>query len=257
MMVPVASGGVIDAGWVRAAHADAWEAHGRFRSATGGGVARLAGIRLMASGLPHPQWNSGDVLDPVAVDIADVARWYAAKGVPWGVRVPRDQSWPHGRHLFAQRLMAMLREEFRSADPPAGVTLRAAGPADAAAVLAVDTVAFEQPMEIEQPWVEPLLSQPSLTVCLAEHGGQAVGSGYCLVTGGEAGPAAYVAGIGVLPAARSRGIGAALSSWLVQRGLDGGAQLVHLHPDSDESARIYGRLGFVEVDGFDIYVDNF
>src|SRR3954468_19343155 len=69
MMVPVLAGRAVDAGWVRVAHADAWEAHGRFRAGSGGGFARLPGIRLMASGLPHPQWNNGDVLDPDAVDV--------------------------------------------------------------------------------------------------------------------------------------------------------------------------------------------
>jgi hypothetical protein len=29
----------------------------------------------------------------------------------------------------------------------------------------------------------------------------------------------------------------------------------HLHPDSDEAARVYAGSGFVEVDGFDVYVD--
>jgi len=37
--------------------------------------------------------------------------------------------------------------------------------------------------------------------------------------------------------------------------LDAGAELVHLHPDTDQAAAIYRRLGFVEVDGFDVYVD--
>lgn len=249
------SGRAVDAGWVRTAHADAWEAHGRYRADVGGGVARMPGIRVMASGLQHPQWNNGDVLDAGAVDIAEVAAWYAARGVPWGLRVPSALPWPHGRRLFGMRLMGLVPDEFRPVSLPEGVTMRAAGSADAAAVLAVDTVAFEEPIEIDQPWVEPLLSQPSLTVCLAEQGGEPVGCGYCLVTDGDAGPAVYVAGVGVLPAARSQGIGAALSSWLVQRGFDAGARLAHLHPDTEAAARIYARLGFTEVDGFDVYVD--
>ena len=255
-MVPVVTGRVVDADWVRTAHADAWEAHGRYRAPVGGGVERLPGIRLMASGLPHPQWNSGDVLDAALVDVAAVTSWYDAKGVPWGVRVPRGMTWPHGRHLFGLRLMGLTPDTFAPASGADGVTFRVAGPGDAAAVLAVDTAAFEEPMEIEQPWVEPILSQPSLTVCLAERDGEPVGSGYCLVTDGDAGPAVYVAGVGVVPQARRCGIGAAVSSWLVQRGFDAGAELAHLHPDTDEAARIYARLGFVEVDGFDIYVDN-
>jgi GNAT superfamily N-acetyltransferase len=255
MMVPVGSGRAVDVGWVRVAHADAWEAHGRYREPNGGGTVRLPGIRLMASGLPHPQWNNGDVLDAEQVDVAAVCRWYADKGVPWGLRVPHGMAWPHGRLLFGKRLMGLAAADFRPATVPAGVSLRVAGPADVEAVLSVDTVAFEDPIDVEQPWVGPLLSQPSLTVCLAEVDGQPVGCGSCLVTDGDAGPAAYVAGVGVLPPARNRGIGAAVSSWLVQRGLDAGAQLAHLHPDTDEAARIYARLGFVEVDGFNVYVD--
>lgn len=253
-MVPVVRGRDIDQ--VRTAHADAWEAHGRYREPAGGGVQRLPGIRLMACGLPHPQWNSGDVLDGDVVDIAAVAAWYDAKGVPWGVRVPHGMSWAHGRRLFTLRLMGLASGAFRAVDVPTGITLRVAGAADVDAVLSVDTVAFGEPMEVERPWVEPILSQSSLSVCLAERDGEPVGSGYCLVTDGDAGPAAYIAGVAVLPDARRLGVGAAVSSWLVRRGLDAGAQLAHLHPDTDQAARIYTRLGFVEVDGLDIYVDN-
>ena len=73
---------------------------------------------------------------------------------------------------------------------------------------------------------------------------------------GRAGPAVYLAGVAVLPHARGRGIGGALSSWLIQRALTDGAQLAHLHPDTDAAARIYARLGFEEVGGFDVYVDS-
>jgi GNAT superfamily N-acetyltransferase len=255
-MVPMPPDRDVDAAWVRVAHADAWEAHGRYRAAAGGGVERLPGIRLMASGLPHPQWNNGDVLDASAVDIDAVASWYDAKGVPWGVRVPRGMAWPHGRHLFSKRLMGLTRAAFCPVPVPDGVTLRAAGPGDAEAVLAVDAVAFEESVVVERPWVEPLLSQPSVTVCLAEIDGEPVGCGHCVVTDSDAGPAVYIAGVGVLPASRRCGVGVALSSWLVATGFAAGAQLAHLHPDTDEAARIYARLGFIEVDGFEIYVDN-
>lgn len=255
IMVPVGSGRAIDADWVRAAHADAWEAHGRFRSDVGGGCARLPGIRLMASGLPHAQWNNGDVLDADVVDIAEVARWYAARGVPWGLRVPQGHLWPHGRHLFGKRLMGLMPTGFQPAANPDGLTMRAAGSDDVDEVLAIDTVAFDEVVDVERPWVEPLLSQPSLTVGLAHLDGEPVACGSALLTDGDAGPAVYIAGIGVLPAARNRGVGAAVSSWLVRRGFEAGAQLAHLHPDTDEAARIYARLGFVEVDGFDVYVD--
>lgn len=240
---------------VRVAHADAWEAHGRFRAPAGGGAARLPGVRLMASGLPHPQWNNGDVTDPAAVDVEAVRAWYAERRVPWGVRVPSELTWRHGRRLFTKRLMGLAPEAFRPVPAPDGMTLRAAGPADADAVLAVDTVAFDAPEEVERPWVEPLLVQPGVTVCVAETAGRVVGAGHVLVTDGDAGPAAYVAGIGVHPDAEGRGVGTAVSAWLVERGFASGARLAHLHPDTDRAAAIYRRLGFVEVPGFDIYVD--
>jgi GNAT superfamily N-acetyltransferase len=238
---------------VRVAHADAWQEQGRLRVPHGGGTAELPGIRLMASGLPHPQWNNGDVTDVARVDVAEVAAWYAARGVPWGVRVPAGEPWPHGRLLFGKRLMGLTR--LRPAPEVPGLRVRAASPADLEAVLHVDSVAFRCEPAQERPWVEPHLSADRVTVALALLGDDPVGTAYLLRSDGRAGPAAYLAGVAVLPEARRRGVGAATSSWLVARALADGADLAHLHPDDDAAARIYGRLGFVEVPGFDVYVD--
>jgi ribosomal protein S18 acetylase RimI-like enzyme len=245
----------VTAEWVRTAHGDAWEELGRHRVATGGGTASLPGIRLMASGLPHAQWNNGDVDDPVRVDIEAVRDWYSARAVPWGVRVPSGTHWEHGRWLFRKRLMGVTAQAVCAAAVPAGVSLRPAGPDDPAAVLAVGTVAFEESGEVELPWIRPLLSQSSADVALAELDGEAVAAGYSVATSGRAGRAAYVAGIGVLPHVRRRGIATAISSWLTDRAVETGAELVHLHPDTDAAAAVYRRLGFVEVGGLDVYVD--
>ena len=244
-----------------AAHADAWEAHGLFRRPFGGDAARLPGIRLMATGLPHPQWNNGDVTDVALVDMDAVRTWYAGRHtasgdpVPWGLRVRQGSPWPHGRHLFTKRLMGLAADDFRPAAAHPDVTLRMAGPDDADSVVAVDTVAFDAPQEEDRPWIEPQLEQPGMHYCVAEVEGRVVGCGSGLRTDGDAGPALHVGGIAVLPEFRKRGIGAAISSHVVELGLAAGAALAHLHPDTDEAARIYARLGFVEVDGFDVYVD--
>ena len=235
---------------MRAAHADAWQTLGV------AATAELPGVRLMATGLPHPQWNNGDVHDPAAVDIDSVRDWYADLGVPWGMRVPAGAAWQHGRRLFTKRLMGVIPEVFRVAPVPDGVRIEAATPDDLDDVLAVDTIAFDEPAEVERPWLELLLRHPTVTTAVARDATGLVGVGSVTLSDGSAGRAGYVAGIAVLPAARRRGIGAAVSSWLVQAALDGGAGLCHLHPDTDEAARIYERLGFVEVDGLDIYVDN-
>lgn len=59
----------------------------------------------------------------------------------------------------------------------------------------------------------------------------------------------------MLSHARGRGVAAAMSSWLLAAGFTAGAELAHLHPDTDATARIYARLGFVETGGLDVYVE--
>jgi GNAT superfamily N-acetyltransferase len=247
----VASAGLTEQ--VRAAHADAWQEQGLLRVPYGGGAAELPGIRLMASGLQHPQWNNGDVTDAGLVDVDQVAAWYAGLGVPWGVRVPVGMPWSHGRRLFGKRLMGLTR--LSPAPPVPGLVVRAASRADLEAVLHVDSVGFGSAPPVEQPWIEPHLSADRVTVALGLLDAEPVATAYALRSDGRAGPAVYLAGVAVLPEARRRGVGAAVSSWLVGGALASGARLAHLHPDDDAAARIYARLGFVEVPGFDVYVD--
>jgi GNAT superfamily N-acetyltransferase len=235
---------------VRAAHADAWQVLGV------AGTAELDGVRLMATGLPHPQWNNGDVDKPAAVDIEAVRSWYDGVGVPWGMRLPAGAAWSHGRKLFTKRLMGLSRSAHQPPAYPDDVAIRVASTSDLEAYLHVDAIAFDEHPEVERPWLWLLLDHPAVTVLIAEMAGEVVASGHVAVSDGRAGPAGYVGGIAVLPHARRHGIGAALSDRLVQHAWDAGAELCHLHPDTDEDAGIYRRLGFGEVDGFDIYVDN-
>jgi GNAT superfamily N-acetyltransferase len=240
---------------VRAAHADAWEAQGRLREPYGGGALELRGIRLMASGLPHPQWNNGDVT-ALDADLEGAREFYARRGVPWGVRVPCELPWPHGRKLFAKRLMGLEATRFRPSAGVPGLTVRRAGPEDLDAVLGVDCAAFAADAAEERPWIEPHLETANgVETALAELGGEPVATAYALRSDGRAGPCLSLAGVAVLPRARGRGLGAAVSSWLLERGFGQGAELAHLHPDTDAAARLYARLGFEETAGLDVYVD--
>ncbi len=56
--------------------------------------------------------------------------------------------------------------------------------------------------------------------------------------------------------ARRSGRGAAVTSWLIARGFERGATLAHLDPDDDAAVRLYARLGFVEVPGFNVFVNQ-
>jgi GNAT superfamily N-acetyltransferase len=239
---------------VQVAHADAWEAEGRLRESRGGGALAVRGLRLMASGLRHAQWNSGDVTAPDA-DLDAARAFYAQRGADWGVRVPAGMKWRHGRRLLRLRLMALEPPAFRPAPESPAVEVRAAAPADLDAVLAIDTAAFGVVAENERPWLEPHLAAPGITTALATLDGEPAGTGYAIRTDGRAGPALYIAGVAVREEARRRGVGAALSSWLLADGLRRGARLAHLHADTDAAARVYARLGFADTTGLDVYVD--
>jgi GNAT superfamily N-acetyltransferase len=235
---------------VQDAQADMWEYEGRLRA----GVAELRGIRLMASGLPQPQWNNGDVTAADA-DVEGARAFFAERGVPWGVRVPVGIPWDRGRHLFRKRLMGLPAGEHRPAPAVPGLVVREADRGDAGAVVRIDATAFEEDPAVQGPWVEPHIGAPGCTVALGELAGEPVATALGLRTDGRAGPCLCIGGVAVLPHARRRGIAAALTSWLLERGFAAGAELAHLHPDDDDAARLYGRLGFVETAGFDVYVE--
>jgi GNAT superfamily N-acetyltransferase len=169
--------------------------------------------------------------------------------------VPPELPWPHGRLLFRRRLMALERAAFTPAPAVAGLAIRQAGPQDLAAVLRIDSSVFGLDPTENTRWIAPLLDAARADFALAALDGDPVGTAYTLRSDGAAGPSLYLAGVAVLAAARRRGIGAALSSWLLARGFAAGADFAHLNPDTDEAARIYERLGFVETPGLDIYVD--
>jgi GNAT superfamily N-acetyltransferase len=206
----------------------------------------------MASGLPHPRYNSGDVTAADA-DLEAARAFYGALGVRWGLRVPAGVPWHHGSHLGPLRLMGLAPARLLRSPPPPGLRIAPAGAPDLESVLTVDAAAFES----DRGWIEALLGAPDhiVTVALAHRHGEPVATGYAVLTDSQAGPAAAVAGVAVLAAHRRVGIGAAVSSWLAVHGFDTGARLAHLSPDDDRAARLYGRLGFVETTGLDIYLD--
>jgi GNAT superfamily N-acetyltransferase len=175
--------------------------------------------------------------------------------VTWGLRVPLEQRWSLGRRLMPRRLMAVERAAFRPAPAVPGLTVRRAGPDDLASVLHIDSTAFGLDPTDNTRWLAPLLEAERADVVLVELDGEPAGTAYTLRSDGPAGPCLYLAGVAVLPGARRRGVGAALSSWLLERGFAAGAELAHLNPDSASAARLYGRLGLTETPGYDVYVD--
>jgi GNAT superfamily N-acetyltransferase len=238
---------------VRAAQGDAVQAQGRLFRPFGGAVAELPGVRVMASGLDQPGRNGGDVHESAAVDIESVRAWFAARRVPWGVRVPAGTPWPHGTRLFRQRCMALAPKALRPAELPSGATVRPAAPADLATVARIDAQAFGGSTADSRAWMAPRLGAAGFRVGIASLDGVPVGTATAVATDEWAGPAVGLYGVAVVPEARRRGIGAALSAWLLAEAFAEGAAFAHLNPDSDDAARLYRSLGFVESPGWEIY----
>jgi GNAT superfamily N-acetyltransferase len=133
--------------------------------------------------------------------------------------------------------------------------VRAATEADVDAVVHVDATAFDADPDLQRRWLAPHLraSVTAVTTALALDRGRPVGTAYSVRSNGRAGPAVRRRRR-VLPGHRHGGVAGAMSSWLIARGIDDGARWIHLHPDTDEAARVYARLGFLEVDGVDVFV---
>ena len=216
---------------VRTAHADAWAAEGALRAPMGGGALALRGIRVMASGLPQPQWNGADVTTD-RPDLEGARAFYAERGLSLAVRVPEGMAWNAGRHVIDLRLMGLEPRDFAGAGEVAGLAVRAALPADLETVVELDAAAIGGDREIVRPWIAPHLGAPGFTVALAELDGEPAGTAYSLRTDGAAGPCLLLA-----------------------RGFADGARLAHLHADTDAAARIYARLGFGEAGALQVFTD--
>ncbi len=160
-------------------------------------------------------------------------------------------------------VMALPGCAFQATDPPGGVEIRIIGPdADLASLHAVAHVSFGAPgtdvgadddaaVEVAERAADPgILAftqgriRDGFTVMAgAWIGGRAVASGsYQPVDG-----IAEITGIATLPALRRRGIATALTSTLVEHALAHGVEGLFLSADDANVARVYGRLGFVEV----------
>jgi GNAT superfamily N-acetyltransferase len=151
-----------------------------------------------------------------------------------------------------------------SPPPPQGVTVRTLPPGDPEVIKAwaVPGVAFGHPgTEIGEAGVterdkiaadhdastiallrERLTSgQSVLAAAIGPNGPLAAGS--CQLADGVA----EITGVGVLPASRRRGLGAAVTSALAANALARGAEVVFLSATDDTVARIYARLGFRRI----------
>lgn len=147
---------------------------------------------------------------------------------------------------------------------PPGVTVRAVPPEDAELdrVWAVPAVAFGHPgtavgqagtverdkmaADYDGGTIEMLRErlrsgQSVVAAAFGPDGPLAAGS--CQAVDGVA----EITGVGVLPASRRQGLGAAVTALLARDALDRGVATVFLSASNDAVARIYARIGFREI----------
>jgi GNAT superfamily N-acetyltransferase len=160
-------------------------------------------------------------------------------------------------------LLALDPDAWQPAAPPPGVTVRILGaddPALAAAQGAVE-LAFAAPGTAVGPagpaerdvaaaglddlaFLRERLRRGLTAMAVAESEAEgALGAG----SHQPVGDVSEVMGVGTVPSARRRGIGAAVTGRLVEHARERGAALVFLSAADDDVARMYERLGFRRI----------
>ena len=162
--------------------------------------------------------------------------------------------WSAGRHLDHLRLMGLRPAAFVAAPAVEGLAVREAGPGDLEVVVALDAEAFGGEPRRARPWsrrASALPASPSRSPSSAASRPPPRTRPH----GRRRRTGVLLAGVAVAGPLRRRGIGAAISSWLLAGGFAAGARLGHLQADTDGAARVYARLGFGEAGALAVFED--
>jgi GNAT superfamily N-acetyltransferase len=226
----------------------------------GGEVIEVQDLLVALSNLPQPELNGTRVIreptDPAAA-IEAAREVFRSRGHPFfGIEVEvgrhpwveeaihdaglrRAESWP---------AMVVEPSALPTALAPDGVDIRVVTePADLDAVRSVEVETFGTPAEIAERFVgERMLADERVRMLTAWNGDEPVGEATAYLLDDTVG----IFGVGVLPSARRRGIGAALTI-RAARAFD--VDLAWLQP-SDMARRMYEDLGFRRVSDWEIWV---
>jgi len=225
--------------------------------------ARLGAWLLRAAGGFTGRANSalatGDPGMPLADAVAEVCRWYTARGLPAMVSV----AYPIGDPLASpvDRFLAGLGWPARSGAATV-MTAASAAVADAAADAAA-AVRVDLDAEPDEPWLaryrfrgQPLppiarrllLSAPWQRFASVREAGRTIAVGRVAVAAGWAGLTA----VEVDPAHRRRGLARAVTGVLAAAAVDRGAAGLYLQVEDDNAAAraLYRQAGFADHHGY-------
>lgn len=225
-----------------------------------GAVVEDGGLLLMSTGVPVGPFNAAflteEPKDPDGA-VRRIAGHFA--GIDWPFNVYfRDQRAPglseacsaHGLVepgplplMALTDIPAVGEGEDLSSDD---VRTRRITRLDLAAYQSVACRGFDMPQSIAELVAnEALLAVPGFVAVVAAIGDEPVGTGAVCITGDTAG----IYNIAVLPEARGRGIGAAVTWAAIREGANAGASRAILQ-SSKAGKPVYERMGFVTVDHY-------
>jgi N-acetylglutamate synthase len=223
--------------------------------------ARLGGWLLRAAGGFTGRANSalaaGDPGVPLADAIAEVGRWYTARGLPAMVAVPFPTGDPQASPVDG--FLAGRGWPVRSG----AATVMTAAPHAVADETAAAAVRVDLDAEPDEQWLalyryrgrppppiarRLLLSAPWQRFASAREAGRTIAVGRVAVAGGWAGLTA----VEVDPARRRRGLGRAITGALAAAAVQRGAAGIYLQVENDNAAAraLYRQAGFADHHGY-------
>jgi GNAT superfamily N-acetyltransferase len=213
-----------------------------------GDCADLGGVFVHTTGIPVRHWNGAHLTAPDGLArVPQVAGWFAARGMPWGLLVPDEmQLEPPGMHHLTSQPV-MLRD-LVGLPPVPDLDLRWTG---AGAAAEVQAAAFGDDLEQTRHFVAPKLLNTACAVVTAYDGSRPVSTATVFVVDGVA----AVYGVGTLPPYRRRGLGRALTLAALHEGARRGADLAFLNP-TDSGEPVYRALGFEDAPPWRVWVSE-
>jgi ribosomal protein S18 acetylase RimI-like enzyme len=222
---------------------------------TGRALTGAHGTTLFVTGAPVADLNAvaSSAVEP---DVEEVGRLVAAQdwtGVPWSIVVrgtpgaelaalARRHGLDGGHEVDFQLIELAAPTEVPP--PLPGAVLRTIDGSEAERYLELVAAGFGAPTAGFAPVMTAgLLDSPEVTTVVAEVRGEPVGTAMTIVVG----RVAVLVNVATLPAARSRGVGRAVTVAALRHAAAAGARVACLHPSADGAA-LYASLDAVTAE---------
>jgi GNAT superfamily N-acetyltransferase len=192
--------------------------------------------------------------------IRETIEWYRSRTVRWWTgpdERPHDLEARLARHGFegvaSPGMVCDLRGSWDAPDPPGLEIGRAAGPADARDFLTVLSAVYPDEAGWQDTWLDAFVAigfadDAPVRIYVGREAGRPVSASFLVVGAGVAG----IYGVHTNPAARGRGLGAALTRAPMRDARAAGFELAVLQA-ATRAVPLYARIGFRTVCELGLY----